>query len=147
MFMRRYRLARIAQITGLVALLGASVGAGLGAILVALLPIHGGDFLLERELVLFGAEFGAATGAVLAPIAAWTLMRRVPLWRAIAETAVGTVLGAAIGLIGQPLINTAWLSPVLLGIAGFILAAIRLRLAAPRKTRASGRSAPEQPET
>lgn len=64
-------------------------------------------------------------------------MRRVPLWRAIAETAAGTVLGAAIGLIAQPLINVAWLSPVFLGVAGFLLAAIRLRLVSPTTSRPS----------
>ena len=49
--------------------------------------------------MLFAATgaFGAIAGAVLAPVAAWSLMRHVPLWRAIAETAAGTVLGVGIG--------------------------------------------------
>ena len=129
--MRRQGLLRAAQITGVLAAFGASVGALLGGALVALLGVRLGDFRLDAELLTIGAQFGATTGAVLAPVAAWTLMRRVPLWRAIAETATGTVLGAAIGLVGQPLLQTAWLSPVFLGVAGFALAAIRLRFAPP----------------
>jgi hypothetical protein len=87
-----------------------------------------------------GAWFGGVLGAVLAPIAAWTLMRHVPIWRAIADTSVATLIGAATGLIFEPRYDTAWLSAPLLGIAGFVLAAIRLRFL--KRARASESNAP-----
>jgi hypothetical protein len=59
-------------------------------------------------------------------------MRHVPVWRAILETALGTALGAALGL------SAAWLAgvipgpgffwPLAVGLAGFVAAALRLRL-------------------
>ena len=124
------RFSRIVQVTTGLSILGALVGGTLGPLLLALVLVrlsHSGDGL--GEPLLYAAAFGAATGAVLAPVAGWTLMRHVPIWRAIAETALGTVVGAGIGLIFQPMHDVAWLSPAYLGLAGFALAAVRLRLA------------------
>jgi hypothetical protein len=125
--MAKRSILRIVQVTLALSALGAVAGGILGGGLVALLGIRIGSLHLSGEVLLAGTEFGAAMGGVLAPLAAWTLMRRVPIWRALTETALGTVLGCGVGLIFQPLRDTAWLSPPLLGIAGFILAAIRLR--------------------
>jgi hypothetical protein len=122
------------EITAGLVVLGGVVGAVLGLGLVVLLGARVGDFRMAGEGSFYGATFGGAMGGVLAPIAAWTLMRHVPLWRAIAETAVGTVGGAVLGLIFQPVHDTAWLSPPLLGIAGFALAAIRLRFSRARRS-------------
>ena len=55
-------------------------------------------------------------------------MRRVPLWRAITDTAIGTTVGAGIGLLLQPTFRVIALSPVVLGVVGFAAAALRLRL-------------------
>ena len=120
---------RIIQVTAALSILGAVVGGILGGVLIALLPlgIPMADFRITGEPLYIGTLFGAVMGSVLAPIAAWTLMRRVPIWRAIADTAVGTLIGAMVGLIFQPRHDTAWLSPPLLGVGGFALAAIRLR--------------------
>lgn len=126
--MPKRSIARRIQVTVVLSVVGAVVGSILGAGFVALIGIRTGDFRISGEELSYGAVFGGAMGSVLAPLAAWTLMRRVPIWRAIAETAVGTVGGAVIGLIFQPLDDSAWLSPAFLGIAGFALAAIRLRL-------------------
>jgi hypothetical protein len=125
--------ARILQITIGLGIVGSVVGGVLGAVLVAALSMRMPGFHAS-DLLGIGFTFGARMGAVLAPIAAWTLMRDVPIWRAIAETAAGTLVGAAIGLVFQPL-YVAWLSPPLLGIGGFALAAIRLRLLSRRRTR------------
>lgn len=124
--MAQRSIGRIIQVTLGLSVLGAVIGGILGGGLAALLGVRMGDFRISGEVLYTGAVFGGAMGCVLAPLAAWTLMRRVPIWRAIAETAVGTVLGAVLGLVFQPLRDTAWLSPPLLGIAGFALAAIRL---------------------
>jgi ABC-type enterobactin transport system permease subunit len=122
--------AKITLITLGLSALGAIVGGVLGAVLVALLAVR---LSAVREIHLIGlwfaAMFGAAMGAVLAPIAAWTLMRHVPIWRAISDTALGTFIGAGIGLLLQPKYpDVAWLSPAILGLVGFVVAAVRLRL-------------------
>jgi hypothetical protein len=132
---------RIVRVTATLSVLGAVVGGVLGAVLIALpLGVPISNFKITGQALYIGALFGGVMGAVLAPIAAWTLMRHVPIWRAIADTCVGTLIGAVIGLIFQPRYDTAWLSPPLLGIGGFVLAAIRLRFS--KRARGSEISAP-----
>jgi hypothetical protein len=63
---------------------------------------------------------GAFLGAVILPVAGFTLLRHVPLGRALAETIVATALG---GAVGMQLLGTWWLAGPL---AGFGVAAIRL---------------------
>lgn len=75
------------------------------------------------------AAIGAAYGTVLGPLLSWTLLRRVPLWRAIIEPAivaaltVGTVLSLQLSsdlvLFAAPVVTSG-------------LAALRLRLATDR---------------
>jgi hypothetical protein len=113
---------------------GAVVGAALGA-----LALWGLSVAIRNpratELVPFAAGFGGLLGFILAPAAAWTLMRHVPLWRAILETALGTAVGVAIGCVVGPTLGPAVLWPLGLGVAGFLAAALRLRLThrAPRR--------------
>ena len=139
------RLGRAATITLSIAAIGAIIGAALGAGLLAVwvlrLGVQGSGFL---NASLAGAANGALLGAVLAPITAWTFLRRVPLGRALLQTAIGTTLGAAVGLIAGsirlPVIQTL---PVgLIGaLVGFLAAAIRLRFAT-RTARATPNSTP-----
>ena len=139
------RLGRAATITLSIAAIGAIIGAALGAGLLAVwvlrLGVQGSGFL---NASLAGAANGALLGAVLAPITAWTFLRRVPLGRALLQTAIGTTLGAAVGLIAGsvrlPVIQTL---PVgLIGaLVGFLAAAIRLRFAT-RTARATPNSPP-----
>jgi hypothetical protein len=119
---------RIVAVTAGLAAAGALVGGVLGGLLVSLLMLFEGPARWEAIGFLAGAGFGAEVGFVLAPIAAWTLMRRVPLWRAIGETAIGTTVGAGIGLMLQPSFRVIMLSPIVLGVVGFAAAALRLRL-------------------
>ena len=63
---------------------------------------------------------GAILGAVILPVAGFTLLRYVPLGRALAETIVATALGGAIGV---QLLGGWWLAGPL---AGFGVAATRL---------------------
>ena len=129
---------RIAEVTVALAAVGAGVGSVLGTFLVAMLAAREGGFGLigPIQVLLVGASFGASVGAVLAPLAAWTLMRRVPIWRAVAETAVGTVVGTGIGLLIGPNADSPFSLPLVLGLAGFALASLRLRL---KKDRVSAR--------
>ena len=133
-------LGRVATITLSIAAIGAVIGGALGAALLAVwalrLRISGREFITGAGT---GAGVGAALGAVLAPITAWAFLRRVPLGRALAQTSIGTTLGAAVGLV----VGTfAWATPTttLVGLAGallgFLVAAIHLRFAT--RTRKAG---------
>ena len=118
------RLKRIIAVTlGLIGV-GAIVGGITSMVALTVVSLAGGARTLH-DLTFglgFAAAFGAAIGAVLAPVEAWILLRRVPLWRAIAETAVGTVLGALAFTLVLP-------GPIVGAVVGFTLAAIRLRIA------------------
>lgn len=63
---------------------------------------------------------GAILGAVILPVAGFTLLRYVPLGRALAETIVATALGGAIGV---QFLGAWWLAGPLVG---FGVAATRL---------------------
>ncbi|MET0398628.1 MAG: hypothetical protein ABW277_17700 [Longimicrobiaceae bacterium] len=100
----RLRIARIAAVTAGLVATGAAVGAVLGVLVtVTLLGSAGGGLalLLNIDSVLFIGAYGAAMGAVLGPLAAWLLMRHVPLWKAIGGTALGTLAGSLLGLVGD----------------------------------------------
>ena len=71
-------------------------------------------------LLGFAGILGAVLGAVILPVAGFTLLRYVPLGRALAETIVATALGGAIGV---QLLGAWWLAGPL---AGFGVAATRL---------------------
>lgn len=108
--------------TLLLAGVGAAVGGIIGTALLALLPVlvfrppsHPAFDLLFS--LAWGGGFGAAVGAIVAPLSGWTLLRHVPLGRAIAATAVGTFLGALI-IYPQPVIG---------GMLGYVAAAVLSR--------------------
>src|SRR5687768_704013 len=125
------RLGRVAAITLSIAAIGAVIGGALGAALLAVwalrLGVHGEEF---GEGALFGALIGAGLGSVLAPITAWTFLRRVALGRALAHTALGTTGGAAAGLVVGSIgaLGPMSLPAGLVGaLIGFLAAAVRLR--------------------
>jgi hypothetical protein len=76
----------------------------------------------------WSAAFGGVLGLVLAPLAAWTLMRHVPIWRAIAETALGTTIGAVVGFALAATLQAGLILPIALALVGFVVAAVRLRV-------------------
>jgi hypothetical protein len=117
---------------------GSVIGAILGALalwvaaaILGIMPNRPSD----AELLLAGAEAGALTGAVLAPISAWSLMRFVPLWRAIGEPALGTTLGAMAGALGASATHGGLAWPILGALIGFLVAAVRLRISYGAKSR------------
>jgi hypothetical protein len=117
------RAARILLVTAALSAVGAVVGAITSVVAMTLwLLTHGLGtppiFSFETGIA---AMIGAGLGAVLAPLEAWLLLRRVPLWRAITETAIGTIIGAVAFsfLTASSLIAGA--------VVGFTVAALRLR--------------------
>jgi hypothetical protein len=98
----------------------------------------GGDPMREFVgLMGWGAMVGAALGAVLGPISAWLLMRHVPIGLALAGTALGTLIGAVIGIFVNELGGA-----LAFGLGGFAVAAIALWLMTPRGSRAAAPTGP-----
>jgi hypothetical protein len=117
---------------------GAAAGALAGALGVTLWVglAEGFRAALDPSLWTVAGVVGAALGAVLLPLAGFTVLRYVPLGRALAETILGTAIGGAVGV---QFLEQGWL---LGALAGFGMAAIRLRLMA-KRARARGPRSPE----
>lgn len=101
---------------------GAVAGALAGA-LGAMIWLAAAEGFLAAPVPLLlgvGGILGAILGAVILPVAGFTLLRYVPLGRALAETIVATALGGAIGV---QVLGAWWLAGPL---AGFGVAAARL---------------------
>ena len=105
-------------------LLGALAGAATVAVLLFAIGIRHGR--IELPLSSFGSVLGAlvggALGTVLAPAAAFTPWRQVPVGRLVAHLTIGTVLGG--GACALLLPNPA--AALLGGILGFLIAGDRL---------------------
>lgn len=150
-------LKRFAAVTVGLAAAGFVVGAGLcGAIAAVVLASAEGmrGFARHGEYVLFAALWGGGVGAVLGPAAAWLLMRHVPLWKAIAGTALGTLAGVAMGILlsmipgqGQLLMDVQLFgSPILgFGVAALVLRRSAARQASARIAASDGGRAPSLP--
>lgn len=90
---------RILAVTGVVALVGGVVGAAGGTLILAVMsfaigsPLHG-----IRDAAIFGIAglIGFVHGALLGPLLSWALMREIPIWRAIGETAIAASAVAAV---------------------------------------------------
>jgi hypothetical protein len=121
--MRQVSIARVAIVTLALVIVGALIGALTSVLaLVVVLMLRGSPgFPQLLAAIMMAGYVGAAIGAVMAPIVAWVLLRRVPLWRAITQTALGTLLGAIVTSFTFP-------GPIIGAIIGFTLAAIRLRI-------------------
>jgi hypothetical protein len=127
------RIGRIVKVTGIISVLGALGGAVGGVVLAIVISLVGGirgtlfpgDDLLRSiiEFSGFASIFGAAYGVILGPILSWTLMKRVPLWRAVSETALAAALGVGVSMAMPSLGLSIFLFPVFTAV----LAALRLR--------------------
>jgi hypothetical protein len=110
-----------------IASLGAMAGALAGAVaaagwLVIFAPRDLGAVALGA---LIAAPIGAVFGAVLFPLAGFTVLRQIPLWRIIVLTLVGASAG---GIIGAQYLGSAWLvGPVVGFCAAVSWLAIRAR--------------------
>ncbi len=109
---------------------GAAVGGVCGVVALSLLLGAAGK-LPDAGLALVAALFGGALGAVLGPAAGFSILRHVPLGKAIGWTAVGAIVG---GLIGVPLSMGLILGPVV----GFGVASLALYASVRRSRKAGG---------
>ena len=119
---------RVLGVTAGLAAASAVAGAVVAnTVLGAALLISNGPLAVFRDPFIYGigAVVGAACGFFCGPIAAWTLLRKVPLGRAILEPSIAAAIGGGIGLL---LIDTRGIwAPIGGAIAGLLLAALRLR--------------------
>ena len=132
---RRVSPGRVALVAlGLVPA-GAAAGALAGALgaTIWVAFVEGLQTALDPRLWALPGMVGGAIGAVLLPIAGLTVLRYVPLGRALAETILGTAIGGAVGV---QFLGRWWLAGPL---AGFGLAAIRLWAMAKRARAGQGR--------
>ena len=118
------------------ALGGAVAGAAFGIVLTPLGKIVAGAPPADFANYVWNATVFAVFGAFLAPFVTWSGLRRVPLWRTVAEPLAGAIAGAGIGVLLT--------SPVIF-IAGFPLgaAAAAARLAYAHRNRSA--DAPQLP--
>src|SRR6187549_456635 len=65
---------------------------------------------------LVAGSVGAGLGAVLLPLAGFTVLRRAPLGKVLLETILGTALGGAIGAVLSPF-GAGWFTGALAGFA------------------------------
>ena len=93
---------------GLAGAIGASIWVGL---------TEGIAQAFDPRVWLVAGAVGAVLGAVLLPIAGFTLLRRAPLGRVLAETILGTALGGAIGAMATPSSGAGWFAGALAGFA------------------------------
>ena len=120
---RQISITKVVVVTVALMIVGTVVGALTSVLaLAAVLMLRGSPGAPQLlAAVMMAAYAGAAIGAVMAPVVAWILLRRVPLWRAITQTALGTLIGAVVCSFTIP-------GPIVGAIIGFTLAAIRLRI-------------------
>ncbi|MFN8572177.1 MAG: hypothetical protein U0132_08975 [Gemmatimonadaceae bacterium] len=117
-------IRRFLAITAGLSLTGAIVGAvaGVAAGFLGSLFSSGITAALDPIGYDLAAVAGAMVGAVVAPLYSWLVLRTVPLGRAIAWTAIGTVIGGAGGVL-LPAGN-----PIVTSIAGFMLSGAAVRV-------------------
>jgi len=135
-------LKRILLVLGGLVVAGAVVGAFTGVLVAAsILALMEGPRAIVAtgvgEAYLFAAGVGSACGAVLAPLASFTFLRHVPLWRIFAETALGTVFGGVLALRLDLSFETA------IGVAALAFLAAGARLAVSHRKRASAQQRPD----
>ncbi|HYC33552.1 MAG TPA: hypothetical protein VEB59_14785 [Gemmatimonadales bacterium] len=116
---------------------GAAAGAIAGALGAAIWisVIDSVRAALDLQVLGLAGIVGAAFGAIMLPLAGFTLLRYVPLGRALLETIVATALG---GVLGVQFLGDWWPAGP---IGGFALAATRLWLIA-RRRRSPGNVSP-----
>ena len=121
------RPARIIAVTLGLALAGAVLGGIAGALglAIALAVTEGPAAAADATLLAFAAYVGAVLGAVSGPVAAWLLLRHVPLGRVFTESVAGTVIGGVAGWISTTGFDIQY--SVIGALSGFFVAVIAMR--------------------
>lgn len=123
-------MKRAIIVTAVLSALGAVAGAVVAPLLSFLATTVAQASIPDGRVTYFydPVEF-AIGGAIVIPILAWFLMRRVPLWRAVVEPTIGASIGILAGLASIPLLDPPLIIHPICFLAGTIGAALRLRYA------------------
>lgn len=105
---------------GLVAA-GFVTGAVIGVVLTVIGKIVAGAPPADLANHVWNATVFGVIGAVAAPFVTWSALRRVPLWRVVAEPLLGGIAGAAVGALIGPVFGFLVLAPI-----GVVAAVARL---------------------
>ena len=112
------------RVTALLSGLGGLAGAAAGTVLTYLgNVISGYPVPPSFGIYLWNSVFIAAVGAVVGPPLAWSMLRAVPVWRAVCETSAA---GLAAGVLSMLVAPSFFVVAV---PAGAVAAAVRLNLA------------------
>lgn len=116
------RLATRLKITATLAVIGGVSGGVAGTILTYLGNVISG-YSVSPTLGIYTWNAGiiGALGATLGPPLAWSMLRAVPLWRALVEPAAAALVGSVLAMIFSPSLFVAAVP-----LAAFA-AALRLR--------------------
>jgi hypothetical protein len=135
---RAISVRRVAGVAVGLMVSGGVMGAALSAALLGLfgsIAARATSFAWSAQAFLTTGGLGAALGAVAAPLAAFTVLRRVPIGVAVAGTVLGAALGASAGYAFGVAPNQLGVS-LGAGAAGLVLASVALRfLFRPRKAK------------
>ena len=95
-------LARL-SVTSALAGIGAVSGAVAAVVLTFLGNVLAGSPIMPG-VIRYSWNVGvfAVCGAVFGPPLAWSMLRRVPLWRTLTEPAIGGVIGTLIAMVAAP---------------------------------------------
>jgi hypothetical protein len=130
MSVRRYLLVTLG-LAGVGAVIGSL--AAMVAFFLGELVSGGVDLGIGANGYGFVALVGAVVGAVAAPLFGWFVLRYVPLGRAMLWTAIGTVVGGAVGW-------RAGVHPIATGLAGFAVASLLARFYSRRRQASAAKS-------
>ncbi len=111
MRLERRSPVRLALVAVEVAALGAAGGAIAGILSAAtwLLVFQRAWLGVLPSVLVDVTLLGAAFGAVLMPLAGFTALRRIPLWRILVTAIVGTAIG---GILGAQFLNQVLVGPI-----------------------------------
>jgi len=113
---RGLSLPRVAMVTaGLIG--GGAIAGGIAGVIGAAVWIglqEGFRTGFDLQVVLLPGVIGAPLGAVMLPVAGFTVLRFVPLGRVLVTTVLGTALG---GVIGTQFFSGRWFGGALVGFA------------------------------
>lgn len=118
---------RIAAVTAGLVVAGGVFGtiAGTLVLLVWLVVLDPSNLSLAGlgTMLFAGTVIGGGLGAVLGPLAAWTVMRDVPLWLAVGGTTLATFTIGGLGLwiTGSPIVA------IVMGVVGLFVSGAALQ--------------------
>ncbi|QJR37159.1 hypothetical protein [Gemmatimonas groenlandica] len=125
------KIARSAAVTAGLIVGGAALGGYFGMYLLGILeffmhPVRG--IPQAWQVQWLASVVGAVVGGLVGPLVVWTRLRDVPVWRTVAHTGGGALVGGALAFWGSSWNPILALEGATLGvIAGALVLRLRMR--------------------